>query len=94
MGIFLDNSLVRNVDIFEIILVYLSVSLRNLIVCVKYGYYRKEDYEQLSRDPPNWDEFKTTRRMIGQGWTNPSKYPSLIEDELVCAMDENDVVLQ
>ena len=32
--------------------------------------------------------------MIGQGWTNPSKYPSLIEDELVCAMDENDVALQ
>ena len=32
--------------------------------------------------------------MIGQGWTNPSKYPSLIEDELVCSMDENDVALQ
>ena len=32
--------------------------------------------------------------MIRQGWTNPSKYPSLIEDELVCSMDGNDVALQ
>ena len=94
MGIFLNDSLIRNVDKFQIIIVFLFVSLRNLIVSVKYGYYRGEDYEQLSKDPPHWDEFKTNRRLVGQGWSNPSKYPSLIEDELVCAMDENDVTLQ
>ena len=81
MGIFLNDSLIRNVDKFQIIIVFLFVSLRNLIVSVKYGYYRGEDYEQLSKDPPHWDEFKTNRRLVGQGWSNPSKYPSLIEDE-------------
>ena len=50
MGIFLNDSLIRNVDKFQIIIVFLFVSLRNLIVSVKYGYYRGEDYEQLSKD--------------------------------------------
>ena len=28
------------------------------------------------------------------GWSNPAGFPGLIEDELTCAMDENDVSLQ
>ena len=94
MSFTLNESLIKNVDRFQIILVYLFISLRSLIVSVKYGFYRHEDYEQLGKSPPYWDEAKTNRRLVGQGWTEPSKFPSLIEDELVCAMDENDVALQ
>ncbi|MCH2269636.1 MAG: hypothetical protein MK510_03680 [SAR324 cluster bacterium] len=84
----------QNVDLFQIILAYLFFSLRGLIVSVKYGYYRPEDYAQLSRPAPHWTEDQTNRRLVGNGWTNPGNHPGLIEDELVCAMDENDVTLQ
>jgi len=43
---------------------------------------------------PNWSEAQTNRRLVGGGWTNPANFPGLIEDELICAMDENDVALQ
>ena len=88
------ESLVQNVDLFQIILAYFFFTLRALIVSVKYGYYRSEDYAQLHRPAPNWSEAQTNRRLVGGGWTNPGNFPGLIEDELVCAMDENDVALQ
>ena len=94
LRIFAPESLVQNVDLFQIIMAYLFVSLRGLIVSVKYGYYRPEDYAQLSRPAPHWNEDQTNRRLVGSGWTNPGNHPGLIEDELVCAMDENDVTLQ
>lgn len=91
---FAPESLVQNVDLFQIILAYLFFALRALIVSVKYGYYRPEDYAQLHRPAPNWSEGQTQRRLVGVGWTNPGNFPGLIEDELICAMDENDVTLQ
>ena len=94
LRIFAPESLVQNVDLFQIIMAYLFFSLRGLIVSVKYGYYRPEDYAQLSRPAPHWTEDQTNRRLVGNGWTNPGNQPGLIEDELVCAMDENDVTLQ
>ncbi|HIN49072.1 MAG TPA: hypothetical protein EYM80_12835, partial [Deltaproteobacteria bacterium] len=94
LRIFAPESLVQNVDLFQIIMAYLFFSLRGLIVSVKYGYYRPEDYAQLSRPAPHWTEDQTNRRLVGNGWTNPGNHPGLIEDELVCAMDENDVTLQ
>ena len=94
LRIFAPENLVQNVDLFQIIMAYLFVSLRGLIVSVKYGYYRPEDYAQLSRPAPHWNEDQTNRRLVGSGWTNPGNHPGLIEDELVCAMDENDVTLQ
>ena len=48
----------------------------------------------LGEDPPKWVEDNTNRRLVGLGWSNPSQYPGLIEDELICAMDETDVSLQ
>ena len=94
LRIFAPESLVQNVDLFQIIMAYLFFSLRGLIVSVKYGYYRPEDYAQLSRPAPHWTEDQTNRRLVGNAWTNPGNHPGLIEDELVCAMDENDVTLQ
>jgi hypothetical protein len=91
---FAPESLLQNVDLFQIVLAYLFFSLRALIVSVKYGYYRPEDYAQLNRTAPHWTEGKTSRRLVGAGWTNPGNFPGLIEDELICAMDENDVALQ
>ncbi len=86
--------LVQNVDLFQIVLANLLLFLRVLIVSVKYGYFRPEEIEQLSRPAPDWDADQTERRLVGNGWTNPGKYPGLIEDELTCAMDESDVALQ
>ena len=94
LKLFGPEHLVQNVDLFQIILAYLFLFVRNLIISVKYGYFRPEDYEQLSRPVPHWDEDRTNRRLVGVGWSNPGKFPGLIEDELTCAMDENDVALQ
>ena len=94
LSFFAPVSLVQNVDLFQIVLAYLFFSLRAVIVSVKYGYYRPEDYAQLHRPAPNWSEAQTNRRLVGGGWTNPANFPGLIEDELICAMDENDVALQ
>ncbi|MBT3214243.1 MAG: hypothetical protein HN351_06320 [Deltaproteobacteria bacterium] len=91
---FAPEAVVLNVDLFQISLAYLFFSLRALIVSAKYGYYRPEDYAQLHRPAPNWSEAQTNRRLVGGGWTNPANFPGLIEDELICAMDENDVALQ
>ncbi len=68
--------------------------MRRLIISVKYGYFRPEDIVLLSLPAPNWDDEKTSRRLVGAGWSNPASYPGLIEDELTCAMDENDLSLQ
>ena len=86
--------LVQNVDLFQIILAYLFLFMRRLIISVKYAYFRPEDIELLSHPAPNWDADKTSRRLVAQGWSNPADYPGLIEDELTCAMDENDLSLQ
>ena len=91
---FAPEAVVLNVDLFQISLAYLFFSLRALIVSAKYGYYRPEDYAQLQCPAPNWSEAQTNRRLVGGGWTNPANFPGLIEDELICAMDENDVALQ
>ena len=91
---FAPEAVVLNVDLFQISLAYLFFSLRALIVSAKYGYYRPEDYAQLHCPAPNWSEAQTNRRLVGGGWTNPANFPGLIEDELICAMDENDVALQ
>ena len=88
------ESLVHNVDLFQMILAYLFLFMRRLIISVKYAYFRPEDIALLSLPAPNWDEDKTNRRLVAAGWSNPSDYPGLIEDELTCAMDENDLSLQ
>ena len=68
--------------------------MRRLIISIKYAYFRPEDIALLGLPAPNWDGEKTNRRLVGMGWSNPAGFPGLIEDELTCAMDENDVSLQ
>jgi len=82
------------IDPFQIVLAYGFVFIRNLIIAVKYGYLRPEDNEQLRKPPPEWDEERSNRRLIFSGWRVPADFPGLIEDELTCAMDENDIALQ
>ena len=85
---------VQNVDLFQMILAYLFLFMRRLIISVKYAYFRPEDIVLLSLPAPIWDNDKTSRRLVAAGWSDPASYPGLIEDELTCAMDENDLSLQ
>ena len=94
LALFTDNELVRNIDTFQIVLAYLLLFVRRLIISVKYAYFREEDLERLCLPAPDWDENKTNRRLIGPGWSKPTDNPGLIEDEITCAMDENDICLQ
>ena len=82
-----------NIDTFQIVLAYLLLFVRRLIISVKYAYFREEDLERLCLPAPDWDENKTNRRLIGPGWSKPTDNPGLIEDEITCAMDENDICL-
>ena len=88
------HELVQNVDLFQMLLAYLFLFMRRFIISIKYAYFRPEDIALLCLPAPNWDEDKTNRRLVGSGWSNPAGFPGLIEDELTCAMDENDVSLQ
>ena len=92
--IWFQPDMLRNIDPFQVILAYLFLFIRNLIISIKYGYFRPEDYALLREDPPKWVEENTSKRLVGVGWSNPSQFPGLIEDELICAMDETDVALQ
>ncbi|MBJ93296.1 MAG: hypothetical protein CMP23_02345 [Rickettsiales bacterium] len=82
------------IDPFQVLLAYGFMVVRNIIVAVKYGYLRPEDVARLRCPPPDWDEDRSDRRLIFGGWRAPGSFPGLIEDELTCAMDENDIALQ
>ncbi len=92
--LFSEPATLQNIDTFQIVLAYLLLFMRRLIISVKYAYFREEDLERLCLPAPDWDDRKTQRRLVGQGWANPTQFPGLIEDEITCAMDENDICLQ
>jgi hypothetical protein len=92
--IFDSHNFIRNIDIFHLLIGFCILTVRNLIVSIKYGYYRKEDYDILSSDPPYWDQSRTERRMVLAGWSSPEKYPGLIEDELTCTVDASNISVQ
>jgi multisubunit Na+/H+ antiporter MnhG subunit len=92
--LFSEPATLQNIDTFQIVLAYLLLFMRRLIISVKYAYFRDEDLERLCLPAPDWDDRKTQRRLVGQGWANPAQFPGLIEDEITCAMDENDICLQ
>ena len=94
LALFSDKQLIFNIDPFHMILAYLLLFFRRLIIATKYGYFRPEDLERLCLPAPDWDDNKTVRRLIAQGWMRPWQFPGLIEDELTIAMDENDACLQ
>ena len=92
--LFSEPEAIRNIDSFLMVLAYLLLFMRRLIISIKYGYFREEDLERLCLPAPDWDNNKTVRRLIGQGWLYPQNFPGLIEDEMTVAMDENDLCLQ
>ena len=94
LALFTDNQLIQNIDTFQICLAYLCLVMRRLIISAKYGFFRPEELERLCHPAPEWSNDKTQRKFIGQGWSNPEKFPGLIEDEMTSAMDENDICLQ
>lgn len=94
LRLFSDFERVQDIDLFLMLLAYLFLFTRRLIISVKYGFFRPEDLELLGRPAPEWSADKTTRRLVGVGWSNPANFPGLIEDELAYAMEENDVNLK
>ena len=89
----LNNSSI-NIDFFLVIISFACLFMRRIIVSIKYGYFRPEIYEKLSKPAPEWDGDKTRRQLVTWGWSKPSDYPGLIEDELIISMEENDVSLE
>ena len=94
LALFSDIQVIANIDPFHMILAYLLLFMRRLIIATKYGYFRPEDLERLCLPAPDWDNDKTIRRLVGQGWLRPYNFPGIVEDELTVAMDENDTCLQ
>ena len=92
--IFGVNSSSINIDFFLVIISFACLFMRRIIVSIKYGYFRPEIYEKLSKPAPEWDGDKTRRQLVTWGWSKPSDYPGLIEDELTISMEENDVSLE
>ena len=88
-----NNSLI-DIDFFLVIISFACLFMRRIIVSIKYGYFRAEIYEKLSKPAPEWDGDKTRRQLVTWGWSKPSDYPGLIEDELTISMEENDVSLE
>ena len=88
------NSSSINIDFFLVIISFACLFMRRIIVSIKYGYFRPEIYEKLSKPAPEWDGDKTRRQLVTWGWSKPSDYPGLIEDELIISMEENDVSLE
>lgn len=92
--IFGVNNSSINIDFFLVIISFACLFMRRIIVSIKYGYFRPEIYEKLSKPAPEWDGDKTRRQLVTWGWSKPSDYPGLIEDELIISMEENDVSLE
>ena len=92
--IFGVNNSSINIDFFLVIISFACLFMRRIIVSIKYGYFRPEIYEKLSKPAPEWDGDKTRRQLVTWGWSKPSDYPGLIEDELTISMEENDVSLE
>ena len=89
----INNSSI-NIDFFLVVISFACLFMRRIIVSIKYGYFRPEIYEKLSKPAPEWDGDKTRRQLVTWGWSKPSDYPGLIEDELTISMEENDVSLE
>ena len=75
LALFSDKELILNIDPFHMILAYLLLFFRRLIIATKYGYFRPEDLERLCLPAPDWDDNKTVRRLLAQGWMRPWEFP-------------------
>ena len=94
LKLFTEEALVANIDIFHILIPYLFLFMRRMIIAVKYGYFRPEEIELLSHPAPDWDLDQTNRRLVGQGWSDPVRFPGLIESQLIDSIEQNNIPLR
>ena len=62
----LNNSSI-NIDSFLVVMSFACLFMRRIIVSIKYGYFRPEIYEKLSKPAPEWDGDKTRRQLVTWG---------------------------
>ena len=79
--LFLDTSSLGAIDPLQMMFAYSILSMRRLIIAIKYGYFSKEEYTAISA-PPGWDFESNQRKLIAQGWSRPNEFKGLIDHEL------------
>jgi hypothetical protein len=89
-----DNVAGSSIDPLQMFFAFSVLFLRRLIISVKYGYFSEQEYDSLSDSSPNWDFERSARKLIAQGWSNPTKFPGLIESELEETMEVHSIALK
>ncbi len=92
--LFYNNGAGGSIDPLQMFFAFSVLFLRRLIIAVKYGYFSTQEYACLSQPAPNWDFDKSARKLIAQGWSNPTQFPGLIESELEETMDTHNIALK
>ena len=77
-----NHSSVASIDPYQIVLAYMFLFLRRLIISVKYAYFTVEEFEALAQPAPEWTYDRTTRKLVGIGWSSPTNFPGLLESEI------------
>ena len=77
-----NQSSVTSIDPYQIVLAYMFLFLRRLIIAVKYAYFTVEEFEALAQPAPEWTYDRTTRKLVGIGWSSPTNFPGLLESEI------------
>ena len=77
-----NQSSVTSIDPYQIVLAYMFLFLRRLIISVKYAYFTVEEFEALAQPAPEWTYDRTTRKLVGIGWSSPTNFPGLLESEI------------
>ena len=77
-----DYSDTTYIDPYQIVLAYMFLFLRRLIISVKYAYFTAEEFDALSQPAPEWTYDRSTRKLVGIGWSSPSNFPGLLESEI------------
>ena len=76
------HTVAPQIDSYQIVLAYMFLFLRRLIISVKYAYFTKEEFEALSLPAPEWTFDRGSRKLVGIGWSSPTDYPGLLENEI------------
>ena len=92
--LFYNDGVGGSVDPLQMFFAFSVLFLRRLIIAVKYGYFSAQEYACLSQPAPNWDFDKSARKLIAQGWSNPTQFPGLIESELEETMATHNIALK
>ena len=77
-----SQSNATSVDSYQIVLAYMFLFLRRLIISVKYAYFTVEEFEALAQPAPEWTFDRSTRKLVGIGWSSPTNFPGLLESEI------------